>query len=752
LVISDNTFNGTGVYLNSLPWVWPPTNGSVSILRNQLVGGNIHTQASAMVSGNTVTNCSSVVEFWGIYAVGALSVDTNRVVSCNEGILVNTGNVTGNLIANNTQYGLHVQMGMGGALFGSTAPITVTNNTLVNNQLVGLYVDAGTGPGQLFPVIAHNNNLVAGAGGYALKVGTTYTLAVDATGNYWGTTNDAAIQAAIYDGMDEFGPGIVNYAGYLSDAAQTAPPYVQNVTVQPDTTLGIQTGTFTAQFSRPMNQSSNPSVSFSSSKKGSWTTFTLPDALGVGGGSANAIAVDRDDSKWVATSSGVGRFDGSAWTVYTSTNPISMPPGVPLTGISAIAVDNNGTKWFGTAWSILSFNGSTWTVYDCGASTFPCSGSTLTGIVVDNANVKWLGLSVPTGMPGSELVSFDGTTWRTYNTSNSGLPNNSVSTIAVDKDGAKWIGTYGGVARFDGTTWTVYNASNSALPGDQITAIAIDKDGIKWISANTMSNPRVVRFDGASWTIYDSLGWVNHIAVDVDNSKWFVTSSGMGLARYDGTTWTNYNSSNSPGMPSWINRITIDASGNKWTGANAPSGGIAVMWGGANYPITDNAQWTTNRTWRGTYDITSLIDRGTYTITVGSALGTDGMLIAPDSRFGFRVDYAGTITDKTPPNPPVVFATGAPGDPSAASANWTTTGVAYRYAIGTAPGAADIVNWTSASGATASKTGLGLVNGRQYWFAAQARNAGGLWSASGYGAFVAGQQSNVPLFLPLVVR
>jgi hypothetical protein len=128
------------------------------------------------------------------------------------------------------------------------------------------------------------------------------------------------------------------------------------------------------------------------------------------------------------------------------------------------------------------------------------------------------------------------------------------------------------------------------------------------------------------------------------------------------------------------------------------------------------------------------------------------MLIAPDSRFGFRVDYAGTITDKTPPNPPVVFATGAPGDPSAASANWTTTGVAYRYAIGTAPGAADIVNWTSASGATASKTGLGLVNGRQYWFAAQARNAGGLWSASGYGAFVAGQQSNVPLFLPLVVR
>ena len=56
-----------------------------------------------------------------------------------------------------------------------------------------------------------------------------------------------------------------------------------------------------------------------------------------------------------------------------------------------------------------------------------------------------------------------------YNTSNSGLPDNNVNTIAIDASGNKWIGTGddsfegAGLAEFDGTNWTVYNTSNSGL-------------------------------------------------------------------------------------------------------------------------------------------------------------------------------------------------------------------------------------------------------------------------------------------------
>ncbi len=78
---------------------------------------------------------------------------------------------------------------------------------------------------------------------------------------------------------------------------------------------------------------------------------------------------------------------------------------------------------------------------------------------IDANGNKWIGTY------GGGLAKFDGTTWTTYNTANSGLPNNYVRAIAIDANGNKWIGTYGGgLAKFDGTTWTTYNTANSGLP------------------------------------------------------------------------------------------------------------------------------------------------------------------------------------------------------------------------------------------------------------------------------------------------
>ncbi|MFN3134724.1 MAG: two-component regulator propeller domain-containing protein [Candidatus Kryptonium sp.] len=69
-----------------------------------------------------------------------------------------------------------------------------------------------------------------------------------------------------------------------------------------------------------------------------------------------------------------------------------------------------------------------------------------------------------------------------YNKLNSGLPDNWVYAIAIDSQGNKWIGTWGGgLAKFDGVNWTVYNTSNSGLPSNVVYAIAIDGQGNKWI-------------------------------------------------------------------------------------------------------------------------------------------------------------------------------------------------------------------------------------------------------------------------------
>lgn len=205
-----------------------------------------------------------------------------------------------------------------------------------------------------------------------------------------------------------------------------------------------------------------------------------------------------------------------------------------------------------------------------------------------------------------------------FNDSNSLLPHNYISSIEIDKDGNKWIGTCGGyyqktgmgVAKFDGTNWTIYDTSNSDLPCNVISEIAIDKNNKKWFctykglacyddvnwqsfdSLNSVlgnyypmltiaigknneiilgSNGVVVEYDGNSWTIFDSTSSdyllnaiINDVAVDKLGNKWIGTESN-GLIRID-TNSVIERISDSTGIPLNITSITIDSLGVKWIG------------------------------------------------------------------------------------------------------------------------------------------------------------------------------------------
>ena len=123
--------------------------------------------------------------------------------------------------------------------------------------------------------------------------------------------------------------------------------------------------------------------------------------------------------------------------------------------------------------------------------------------------------------------------WINYIPSNSGLPDNTALSIAIDGLGIKWIGTTLGLAKFDGTTWTVYDTSNSGLPEDHVLSIAIDGSGYKWIG----TGEGFAKFDGANWTVYNTSNSglpdnnVQSITIDTLENKWIGTCEG-GLAVY----------------------------------------------------------------------------------------------------------------------------------------------------------------------------------------------------------------------------
>jgi hypothetical protein len=72
------------------------------------------------------------------------------------------------------------------------------------------------------------------------------------------------------------------------------------------------------------------------------------------------------------------------------------------------------------------------------------------------------------------FAKFDGTNWTTFNISNSGLCNNLVWRIAIDGNGSKWIGTWGGGI-------TVYN--ENGIP------VSVNENILKENSLKIFPNP-----------------------------------------------------------------------------------------------------------------------------------------------------------------------------------------------------------------------------------------------------------------------
>ena len=292
-----------------------------------------------------------------------------------------------------------------------------------------------------------------------------------------------------------------------------------------------------------------------------WLLYQMSNALPTP--NVKVVSIDGQNNVWVGTDGGLSKFDGENWKTYNKANS-----GIPFNTITSVATDTQGNKWIGMTpyWNgstnvgggLAKLDGTTWTVYNTSNSGLP--ENYVLSIAIDGSVNKWIGTF------GGGLAKFNGTIWTVYNSLNSGLPDNVVWSIAIDGLGNKWIGTSGGLAKFDGTSWTVYNTSNSGLPDNTVLSIAIDGSGNKWIGT---WNGGLAKFDGTNWTVYNTSNsglpdkYVNSIAIDVSENKWIGTYD-SGLAKFDGTNWVIYKTSNS-GLPNnYVTSIAIDGSGNKW--------------------------------------------------------------------------------------------------------------------------------------------------------------------------------------------
>jgi parallel beta-helix repeat protein len=168
-VISNNTVTGGGI------------NGiGISFLTDTVTGLTTYSGNAVTVSGNTITGCNNA-------GIGA------------EGI----GVIENNLITNN-QDGIDIE-----------GPNTVLNNTIENNYIGIQQVNNFD-----FPTVI-NNNIQNNS--YNFFLYHSVTSSVNATYNYWGTTNKTAIGNSIYDNKDDSNLGTVNFVPFLAMPNSQAP-------------------------------------------------------------------------------------------------------------------------------------------------------------------------------------------------------------------------------------------------------------------------------------------------------------------------------------------------------------------------------------------------------------------------------------------------------------------------------------------------------------------------------------------------
>src|SRR5215212_9557985 len=154
--------------------------------------------------------------------------------------------------------------------------------------------------------------------------------------------------------------------------------------------------------------------------------------------------------------------------------------------------------------------------------------------------------------------------WQT----DSGLPQNTVHSIAQTADGYVWVATEEGLARFDGLGFKIFDRQNTpALKGNDVRALlAGAKAGDLWVCTAA----GVARLSGGEWRTFTTADGLASDDVasayeDRAGNVWFATSAG--LSRYVEGKFENF-TTNDGLTAGGVLSIAEDFEGTLWVGTD----------------------------------------------------------------------------------------------------------------------------------------------------------------------------------------
>ena len=384
----------------------------------------------------------------------------------------------------------------------------------------------------------------------------------------------------------------------------------------------------------------------------SFTNYTV--AQGLANNTVKCIIEDKKGNLWFATNGGgVSKYDGKSFTNFQTDR------GLVSNRVFSITEDKSGNLWFSTDKGISKYDP---TITKMGRCKFPVEGNTaFTNFNIDQGLASnfvgcsftdtdgnlWFGtskgISKFTPKPGpaspkeiktitqvnpesfkdntSSSSGMSGKSLFTNYTISQGLAANNVTSIAEDKNGNLWFGTYcGGVSRLSPHPYTSLGSDKKKLEEPNFSIKDIGKEKGRPSAKQAL----FTNFNHANGLIMDC---ISCIIEDRNGNLWF--GSGAGVSKYDPSIiqaseakpFTNFTTSHGLANNN-VCSITEDKTGNIWFGTD---GGGLSKYDGKSFTsftteqgIINNKVWSIaedkkENLWFGTSDGISIYDGKSFT-------------------------------------------------------------------------------------------------------------------------------------------
>ena len=281
---------------------------------------------------------------------------------------------------------------------------------------------------------------------------------------------------------------------------------------------------------------------------GHLTTITMAD--GLPSDSISALAEDNEGRLWIGTDTGLALWQGGHLVKFNAAKEFNGK------SITALFNDRQGNMWVGVAGvGVFKFHAGKFIPLEDAATKELLQDPHC--LLVDQKGRVWIGA-------GDDFVLCrDGNQWRPYQIPRH-LARSFVSSLAEEPDGTVWAGSASeGLFEFKHDKLLSINAS-SGLSDNSVESLLVDRDGNLWVGTdsglNLLRQKDLFAFDQRQGLGYGAVDGLAEIAPGV---VW-VGKPSDGLYRWDGQSFSRIMSADLSVIGQQINALLVSKDGSCW--------------------------------------------------------------------------------------------------------------------------------------------------------------------------------------------